>query len=83
MVEVHPGGNSLSENVGSNHKIGSMGGWKDGPEVKSTDCSLGVLSSIPSNYLVTHNHLKWDQIPSSGVSEESDSVFAYIKINKS
>jgi hypothetical protein len=34
-----------------------------------------VLSSIPSNHMVAHNHL----IPSSGVSEESDSVLTYIK----
>jgi hypothetical protein len=35
-----------------------------------------VLSSIPSNHVVAHNHLKWDLMPSSGVSEESDSVLA-------
>ena len=33
-----------------------------------------VLSSIPSNYMVAHNHLSWDLMPSSGVSEDSDSV---------
>jgi hypothetical protein len=31
-----------------------------------------VLSSIPSNYMVTHNHCYWDPMPSSGVSENSD-----------
>jgi hypothetical protein len=41
-----------------------------------------VLSSIPSNHMVAHNHLSWDPMPSSGVSEESDSVIIY-KINKS
>jgi hypothetical protein len=38
-----------------------------------------VLSSIPSNYMVAPNHLKWDAVLSSGVSEDSDSVFTYIK----
>jgi hypothetical protein len=38
-----------------------------------------VLSSIPSNHMVAHNHL----MPSSGVSEDNYSVFIYIKINKS
>ena len=30
-----------------------------------------VLSSIPSNHMEAHNHLKWDLMSSSGVSEES------------
>ena len=38
-----------------------------------------ILSSIPSNHMVVHNHLKWDLIPSSGVSEDSDSVLIYNK----
>jgi hypothetical protein len=33
-----------------------------------------VLSSIPSNHMVAHSHLKWDPMPSSGVSEDSYSV---------
>jgi len=33
-----------------------------------------VLSSILSNHMVAHNHLSWDPMPSSGVSEESNSV---------
>ena len=33
-----------------------------------------VLSSIPSNHMVTHNHLSWDLMHSSGVSEGSCSV---------
>jgi hypothetical protein len=37
-----------------------------------------VLSSIPSNHMVAHNHLQWDQLPSSGVSD-SCSVLIYIK----
>ena len=38
-----------------------------------------VLSSIPSNRMVAHNHLYWDLISSYGVSEESDSAHRYIK----
>jgi hypothetical protein len=38
-----------------------------------------VLSSIPSNHMVAHNHLQWDLMPSSGVSEDSDSVLIFIK----
>jgi hypothetical protein len=38
-----------------------------------------VLSSIPSNYMVAHNHLELVLMHSSGVSEDSDSVLTYIK----
>jgi hypothetical protein len=38
-----------------------------------------VLGSIPSNHMVAHNHLKWDLIPSSGVSEDSYSALIYIR----
>jgi hypothetical protein len=38
-----------------------------------------ILSSIPSNHMVAHNHLSCHPMPSSGVSEESDSVLTYIK----
>jgi hypothetical protein len=38
-----------------------------------------VLSSIPSNHMGAHNHLQWDPMPSSGVSEDSDSVLIYRK----
>jgi hypothetical protein len=31
--------------------------------------------------MVAHNHLKWDLMPSSGLSEDSDSVHTYI-LNK-
>jgi hypothetical protein len=30
-----------------------------------------VLSSIPSNHMEAHNHLKWYLMPSSGVSEDT------------
>ena len=33
-----------------------------------------VLSLIPSTHMVAHNYLHWDWMPSSGVSEDSDSV---------
>jgi len=33
-----------------------------------------VLSSIPSNHMVAHNHLQWDLMTSSNVSEDSDGV---------
>jgi hypothetical protein len=37
-----------------------------------------VLSSIPSNQKVAHNHLQWDPMPFSGVSEDSNSgLFIY------
>jgi hypothetical protein len=43
-----------------------------------------VLISIPSNYMVAHNHLLWGPINFSGVSENSYSVLINIKqINKS
>jgi hypothetical protein len=38
-----------------------------------------VLRSILRNHMVAHNHLKRDLMPSSGVSEDSDSVLTYIK----
>ena len=38
-----------------------------------------VLSFIPSNHRVAHNHLQWDLMPSSGVSDESNSVLTFIK----
>jgi hypothetical protein len=38
-----------------------------------------VLSSIPSNHMVAHNHLSWDLMPSSGMSEDSYSVLTYNK----
>jgi hypothetical protein len=38
-----------------------------------------ILSSIPSNHMVAHNHLQWDLMPSSGVSEESNGLLIYIK----
>jgi hypothetical protein len=39
-----------------------------------------VLSSISSNHTVAHNHVSWDLMPPSGVSEDSYSVLIYIKL---
>jgi hypothetical protein len=38
-----------------------------------------VLSSNPSNHMVAHDYLWWDPVPSSGVSENSNSVLIYNK----
>jgi hypothetical protein len=38
-----------------------------------------VPSSIPSNHMVAHSHLKWDLMPSSGVSDDSYSTAVCIK----
>jgi len=43
--------------------------------VKSTDCSSRGPEFKSHNHMVAHNHL----MPSSGVSEDSDSVLIYIK----
>jgi hypothetical protein len=40
---------------------------------------LEVLSSIPSNHMVAHNHLQWDLMSSSDASEDSYSVLIYIR----
>jgi hypothetical protein len=38
-----------------------------------------VLGSIPSNHMEAHNHLQWDLMPSSGMSEENNGVLIYLK----
>ena len=38
-----------------------------------------VLSTIPSNHMVAHNHFRWDLMPSSGVSEDGHSALIYIR----
>jgi hypothetical protein len=40
---------------------------------------LEVLISVPKNHIVALNHLKWDPMSSSAVSEDSNSVLIYIK----
>ena len=52
--------------------------------VKSTDCSSRGPEFNSHNHMVAYNHLQWDLMPSSGVSEDSYSALIYIKyINKS
>jgi hypothetical protein len=48
-------------------------------QVRALTALPKVLSSIPSNHMVAHNHLQWDQMPSSGVSEDIYSVLTYNK----
>jgi hypothetical protein len=38
-----------------------------------------VLSSIPSNHMVAHNHLLWDPMPSSGTQVYMQIEHSYIK----
>jgi hypothetical protein len=52
---------------------GEMAQW-----LRALTALLEVLSSIPNNHMVAHNHLQWDLTPSSGVPEDSYSVFIYI-----
>jgi hypothetical protein len=37
-----------------------------------------ILGSIPSSHMVAHNYLKWDLMPSSGVSDDSFNILIYI-----
>jgi hypothetical protein len=55
-------------------QAGEMAQW-----VRALTALPEVLSSNPSNHMVTHNHLQWDWMPPSGVSEDSYNVFIYIK----
>jgi hypothetical protein len=50
--------------------------------LRSLTALAKVLSSIPNNDMVAHNHLQWNLMSSSGVSEESDSLLIYIKKNE-
>jgi hypothetical protein len=42
-----------------------------------------VLGSIPRNYMVAHNHLKWDPMPSSGVPADNNNALYSYTLNKS
>ena len=53
--------------------------WRDGSVAKSTDCSTRGSEFNSSNHMVAHIRLKWDLLPSSVMSEDSDSVLIYIK----
>jgi hypothetical protein len=44
-------------------------------QLRALAALLKVLSSNPSNHMVTHNHLYQDLMLSSGVSEDSYSIF--------
>jgi hypothetical protein len=55
-------------------RAGEMAQW-----LRALTALPEVLSSIPSNSMVAHNHLQWDLMPSSGVSEDSYSALIYIK----
>jgi hypothetical protein len=48
-------------------------------QLKALTALPEVLSSIPSNQMVAHNHLQWNLMPSSDVSEGSYSVLIHIK----
>jgi len=48
---------------------GEMAQW-----LKALTALPEVLSSIPSNHMVAHNHLYGEPMPSSGLPEDSDSV---------
>ena len=36
-----------------------------------------VLSLIPSNHMVAHNHLQWYPMPSSGICLKTAAVYSY------
>jgi hypothetical protein len=63
-----PWSRELSMGWGAGAKYG-MAPW-----LRALTALPEVLSSIPSNHMVSHNHLLWDPVPSSGVSEDSYSV---------
>jgi hypothetical protein len=57
-----------------------MFGWREmAQQLRALTPLPEVLSSNPSNDMVAHNHLKWDLMPFSGVSEDSYNVITYIK----
>jgi hypothetical protein len=51
-----------------NQKKGKRG-WRDGSEVKSTDCSSEGPEFISQQPHGRYNHLEWDPMPSSGMSD--------------
>jgi hypothetical protein len=48
-------------------------------QLKAMTALSEVLSSIPRNHMVAHNHLQCDLMSSSGVSEDSYTVLIFIK----
>jgi hypothetical protein len=45
-------------------------------QLRERSALLEVLSSIPSNHMMAHNHFSWDLMPSSGLQ-------AYMQIEHS
>jgi hypothetical protein len=53
--------------------------WRDGSVVENTDCSSrGPEFSSQQPHGGSQPSVKWDPMPSSGVSEDSYSVLIYI-----
>jgi hypothetical protein len=48
-------------------------------QVRAITALPEVLSSISSTHTVTYNHLQWDPMTSSGVSEDNNSVLIHMK----
>jgi hypothetical protein len=65
--------------VGEGNKNGNMGAGEMAQQLRALTPLPDVLSSIPSNHMVAHNHLQWGLLTSSGVFEESNGVLIYIK----
>ena len=64
-------------------RLNNPGGWRDGSEVKSTDCSSrGPEFKSQQSHGGSQPSVMGDPMPSSGVSEDSDSVFIYMKLKK-
>jgi hypothetical protein len=55
----------------------SLGAGGMAQQLRAVAASPEVLSSIPSNFMVAHNHLQWDPVPFSGVSDLFKDVFIY------
>jgi hypothetical protein len=61
-------------------------GWREremAQWLKALTALPEVLSLIPSNHMVAHNHLQWELMPSSGVSEDSDKIVWSHTLNES
>ena len=51
-------------------RAGKMAQW-----LRALSALSEVMSSIPSNHVVAHNHLQWGLMPSSDVSEGSNGEY--------
>jgi hypothetical protein len=63
-----------NKQINKKHRVGKMA-----QQLRALTALPEVLSSIPRNHMVAHNHLYRDLMPSSGVSEDSNSVLKYIQ----